>query len=160
MLWSSDRDTWRGSRRQFPRWATRQHQYHYTALHEARSQNWKLYIAAATAGIALNVLFLLFDAWGSTLVHLWWPAKQNLLPWPDPQCISPALCRDVQRTPLRDQGRLLPATSSFAVPEEDKWSMDAIQQMVSTTKGYYARDYSVSLGWNNVRLLKRHFVTP
>ncbi|KAF8340001.1 uncharacterized protein EI90DRAFT_2907527 [Cantharellus anzutake] len=36
---------------------------------------------------------------------------------------------------------------------EDEWDMDSIRSMVSKTKGYYARDYSVWLGWNNMRYI-------
>ncbi|KIJ68468.1 hypothetical protein HYDPIDRAFT_179583 [Hydnomerulius pinastri MD-312] len=32
-------------------------------------------------------------------------------------------------------------------------SMDEIRAMVSQTKGFYARDYSLGLGWNNVRYI-------
>jgi hypothetical protein len=34
--------------------------------------------------------------------------------------------------------------------EEAPWSIDKIREMVSHTKGYYVRDWSLGLGWNNV----------
>ncbi|CCO26917.1 isopentenyl-diphosphate delta-isomerase [Rhizoctonia solani AG-1 IB] len=33
------------------------------------------------------------------------------------------------------------------------WTMDQIREMVGRTKGYYGRDYSLGLGWNNVRYI-------
>ncbi|KAG8712048.1 hypothetical protein FRC08_015090 [Ceratobasidium sp. 394] len=37
--------------------------------------------------------------------------------------------------------------------EEAPWTIDQIREMVSHTKGYYGRDYSLGLGWNNVRYI-------
>jgi len=34
-----------------------------------------------------------------------------------------------------------------------KLSLPELQDLVAGTKGYYVRDWSVGLGWNNVRLL-------
>jgi len=34
--------------------------------------------------------------------------------------------------------------------DEEVWTLDQLREMVSKTKGYYARDYSLGLGWNNV----------
>ena len=34
--------------------------------------------------------------------------------------------------------------------EEAPWTTDQLREMVSHTKGYYGRDYSLGLGWNNV----------
>lgn len=34
--------------------------------------------------------------------------------------------------------------------EEAPWTIDQLREMVSHTKGYYGRDYSLGLGWNNV----------
>lgn len=36
--------------------------------------------------------------------------------------------------------------------EEDRWPLEKVREMVGRTKGYYARDYSLNLGWNNVSL--------
>lgn len=35
----------------------------------------------------------------------------------------------------------------------DEWPLDRLQRMVDETKGYYARDYSLWLGWNNIRYI-------
>ncbi|EUC66783.1 O-FucT domain protein [Rhizoctonia solani AG-3 Rhs1AP] len=37
--------------------------------------------------------------------------------------------------------------------EEAPWTIDQLREMVSHTKGYYGRDYSLGLGWNNVRYI-------
>ncbi|KAG8728511.1 hypothetical protein FRC12_021676, partial [Ceratobasidium sp. 428] len=37
--------------------------------------------------------------------------------------------------------------------EGEEWSLNRARKMVSHTKGYYARDYSLNLGWNNVRYI-------
>ncbi|KAG9099445.1 hypothetical protein FS749_001252 [Ceratobasidium sp. UAMH 11750] len=37
--------------------------------------------------------------------------------------------------------------------EEDRWPLDKVREMVGRTKGYYARDYSLNLGWNNMRFI-------
>ncbi|QRV91013.1 O-FucT domain protein [Ceratobasidium sp. AG-Ba] len=37
--------------------------------------------------------------------------------------------------------------------EADRWALSDLKEMVSRTKGYYARDYSLNLGWNNMRFI-------
>jgi hypothetical protein len=39
--------------------------------------------------------------------------------------------------------------------EEAPWTIDRIREMVSHTNGYFGRDYSLGLGWNNVRVQTR-----
>lgn len=53
-------------------------------------------------------------------------------------------------SPVREE-YVRPGLGNLIEPNEDAWSLEAINEMVSQTKGYYARDYSVWLGWNNVR---------
>ncbi|KAG9079933.1 hypothetical protein FRC06_007300 [Ceratobasidium sp. 370] len=36
---------------------------------------------------------------------------------------------------------------------DDGWTLETARKMVSRTKGFYARDYSLNLGWNNVRYI-------
>lgn len=43
-----------------------------------------------------------------------------------------------------------PGLGQLVVADEDEWSIDKIRKMVEGTKGYYVRDYSLGLGWNNV----------
>ena len=42
-----------------------------------------------------------------------------------------------------------PGLGHHVEPDEEDWSLERIREMVSKTKGYYARDYSLGLGWNN-----------
>lgn len=51
---------------------------------------------------------------------------------------------------LVDEAYTRPGLGQYVAPYEDRWSLGALRDMVSRTKGYYARDYSVWLGWNNV----------
>ena len=51
---------------------------------------------------------------------------------------------------------LRPGLGQYVVPGEEEWDMNRIQDMVSKTKGFYARDYSLHLGWNNVSSIHRH----
>lgn len=37
-------------------------------------------------------------------------------------------------------------------PLDDK-NLEELRAMVATTKGYYARDWSLGLGWNNMRYI-------
>ena len=52
---------------------------------------------------------------------------------------------------LVDEAYTRPGLGQYVAPYEDRWSLGALRDMVSRTKGYYARDYSIWLGWNNVR---------
>ncbi|QRV82583.1 O-FucT domain protein [Ceratobasidium sp. AG-Ba] len=40
-----------------------------------------------------------------------------------------------------------------AAEPEEKWTLEKARDMVSRTNGYYARDYSLNLGWNNMRYI-------
>lgn len=44
-----------------------------------------------------------------------------------------------------------PGLGQYVVADENEWSMERIKNMVEGTNGYYVRDYSLGLGWNNVR---------
>lgn len=44
----------------------------------------------------------------------------------------------------------IPTSVPVAIPFKEHLSMDEIKAMVSQTKGFYTRDYSLGLGWNNV----------
>ncbi|QRV96590.1 O-FucT domain protein [Ceratobasidium sp. AG-Ba] len=41
----------------------------------------------------------------------------------------------------------------YAAEPEEKWTLEKARDMVSRTNGYYARDYSLNLGWNNMRYI-------
>lgn len=44
-----------------------------------------------------------------------------------------------------------PGLGHYVVEHENEYDSARLRSMIATTKGYYARDYSVWLGWNNVR---------
>ncbi|KZV63838.1 hypothetical protein PENSPDRAFT_589221 [Peniophora sp. CONT] len=46
-----------------------------------------------------------------------------------------------------------PHTGEYVAPHEDEWTWERVQEMVSTTRGFYARDWPLQLGWNNVRYI-------
>ncbi|KAG8739635.1 hypothetical protein FRC10_005371 [Ceratobasidium sp. 414] len=46
-----------------------------------------------------------------------------------------------------------PKNATREKAEEDRWPLDKVREMVARTKGYYARDYSLNLGWNNMRFI-------
>ncbi|KAF8329077.1 uncharacterized protein EI90DRAFT_2924656 [Cantharellus anzutake] len=46
-----------------------------------------------------------------------------------------------------------PGIGQYIVPGEDTCTLEGIREMVSKTKGYYARDYPLGLGWNNMRYI-------
>ncbi|KZO94281.1 hypothetical protein CALVIDRAFT_484730 [Calocera viscosa TUFC12733] len=37
--------------------------------------------------------------------------------------------------------------------DSDQWTLERLQQMINGTRGYYTRDYSLWLGWNNMRYI-------
>lgn len=54
-------------------------------------------------------------------------------------------------TTLNDSHSTSNITSEQGGPPEVDPELDALRRLVSQTKGFYARDYSLWLGWNNVR---------
>lgn len=48
-----------------------------------------------------------------------------------------------------------PGIGNYVVPQEEAYNEDQLRAMIATTKGYYARDYSLWLGWNNVGSFSR-----
>ncbi|PBK95438.1 hypothetical protein ARMGADRAFT_926365 [Armillaria gallica] len=41
----------------------------------------------------------------------------------------------------------------FPLPETEHLSLEALRELVSSTEGFLARDYSLNLGWNNIRYI-------
>jgi len=102
-----------------------------------RVQAWKFFYGiAATCGI---IITLIFSPLSPRLFRLTRPSQ--------PQCSAPPFDPE---SVLR-AGYIRPGSGQYVVPYEDRWSLESLHDMVSRTKGYYARDYSVWLGWNNVR---------
>jgi hypothetical protein len=107
-------------------------------------QIWAYYILAGLLGIIVNLIFLGY-AYRTTP-----PPQQSMLLWLDPECTSPSQCLVVSNSSLRAIGDIRPGFGSFVAPCEGKWTLERVKELVSHTKGYYARDYNVFLGWNNV----------
>jgi hypothetical protein len=53
-----------------------------------------------------------------------------------------------------------PGLGQYVVQHENEWTTDRIRKMVEGTKGYYARDYSLHLGWNNVSFRALNICCP
>lgn len=54
-------------------------------------------------------------------------------------------------TPVPSSTSALPSSTPTPSPDDsDELTMDELRDMVSSTKGFLARDYSLGLGWNNV----------
>ncbi|PVG00773.1 hypothetical protein CPB86DRAFT_754331 [Serendipita vermifera] len=90
---------------------------------------------AAIAGILFNLLFFqLYNTRSSQIVHLDDSSTETQCPLP------PAVTNVPKTSPLQWR------------PLEDK-TLEELRDMVATTKGYYARDWSLGLGWNNMRYI-------
>jgi hypothetical protein len=105
-----------------------------------RVRAWSFYGMAATCGIIVQTLiFTSRSSRASLLLN-----AQQL------QCLAPSF--GAKSVPvLVDEEYIRPGLGQLVVPYENHWSLEVLHDMVSRTKGYYARDYSVWLGWNNVR---------
>lgn len=100
-------------------------------------RTWSFYGIAATCGIIIQAL--IFTPRISLLTGLW-----------QSQCLAPSF--HANSVPVSVQAEYVrPGLGQLVVPYENRWSQESLREMVSRTKGYYARDYSVWLGWNNVR---------
>lgn len=67
---------------------------------------------------------------------------------PGDNCPSPAAGNESTSV----SSYIRPGLGQYIVADEDEWTMDRIRKMVEGTNGYYVRDYSLGLGWNNVCL--------
>ncbi|QRW19286.1 O-FucT domain protein [Rhizoctonia solani] len=106
--------------------------------HAPRTRRWlQFYGTAIITGIAFHLVLV---GLGSTEV-----VRQRV----------PASVGDwLPGGPKSSEGIPPPKTQAQKIAEEEApWTMDQIRQMVGRTKGYYARDYSLGLGWNNVRYI-------
>ena len=84
--------------------------------------------------IAVAIFFGILAGFGlSTIGSFGPPLKSSQEPFPTSIVIIP------------DDG---PATSP--PPADAEWELKKLQDMVARTNGFYARDYSLWLGWNNV----------
>lgn len=62
-----------------------------------------------------------------------------------PDCPAPPVTHNTT-------GSISKTPEQLIAEEEAPWTIEQIREMVSHTKGYYGRDYSLGLGWNNVRV--------
>lgn len=136
---------------------------------EARSESWLVHVSAIVTGILLGILLfrppnlpLLVSYVSFNPAHSQSPKKLFIPPpWLAPDCLSPSHCwalNSDESLTTRRTGQIRPTTSNFLTPDEPQWTLDQVRGMVSKTNGFYARDWSVSLGWNNVRIL--HLAIP
>lgn len=102
-------------------------------------QRWfRFFGTAAITGILFHVLLL---GLGSTAV-----VRQHL-----PTALNDWLSGGPNSTGDNNTAgpdSLLPPVSPIS--EEAPWTINQLREMVGHTKGYYGRDYTLALGWNNV----------
>jgi hypothetical protein len=104
----------------------RRSRLHHTAL---------FFGTAAIAGILFNLLFFqLYNTRNNPIVPLDDTSHEIQCPIHPP---PPTVTEVPKANPLQWH------------PLEDK-TLEELREMVATTKGYYARDWSLGLGWNNV----------
>ncbi|KAF8328121.1 uncharacterized protein EI90DRAFT_2926732 [Cantharellus anzutake] len=112
---------------------------------------------AVASGIVFHLLLLGLGAvpTGGTVVEEWWGRpKPGPVDAPSPTDIvthqppSTGPCSTDTAHPYTR-----PGLGQYITPDEDEWTLERIRTMVSKTKGYYARDYSLGLGWNNMRYI-------
>ena len=101
-------------------------------------QAWSFSGIAATCGI---IITLIFSHPSSHFFRLTSPQQ--------PQCSIPGVGIN-SASALVSEGYTRTGLGQYVAPDEDRWSLESLYDMMSRTQGYYARDYSVWLGWNNV----------
>lgn len=126
---------------------------------------------AALTGIVFHLLFIGFGGGEAVrdvpVLREWLPPKSS----PEVTVVKEA-CPD-SLDPIRTHSATLPkptyhptttagsistgkGNATDAAQEESSdntATMDELRKMISQTRGYYGRDYSLGLGWNNVSLL-------
>ena len=102
----------------------------------------RAYGTAATCGIIITLIFS-------------YPSPHSFrLTRPQPQCSTLRVGTNPAST-LVSEGYIRTGLGQYVAPDEDRWYLESLSlcDMVSRTQGYFARDYSVWLGWNNVRTI-------
>ncbi|KAG9125975.1 hypothetical protein FRC07_005383 [Ceratobasidium sp. 392] len=111
---------------------------HPTQLKHSQTARWwytKFFGVAALTGVILQFL-----VWGFAVTY------HN-----DFSSLGTGFCNTSTKVPLVITST--PKNTTKEKAEEDRWSLDKLREMVGRTKGYYARDYSLNLGWNNMRFI-------
>jgi len=111
---------------------------HHTYRPLISVRTWTVYGIVATCGIIITSILLPPSRHVFRLIN---PLQ--------PQC--PAL--PFEPKSVVKEGCTRPGLGEYVASDGDGWSLESLHGMVSRTKGYYARDYSVWLGWNNVRTI-------
>lgn len=101
---------------------------------------------AAITGLLVHVLVF---GLGQSEVVRQVPIVGGWLPSPPP----PPLSEEVCSASGVGGHKIELGIGGFPEKKEDLWPLERVRKMVAKTKGYYARDYSLGLGWNNVRHL-------
>jgi hypothetical protein len=116
-------------------------------------------IPAICRGGALS-FFLIATACLSTgyLALVLWSGRHGP---PDPMCSSapPLVSSPGSSTPhlISSAPQLVASSpSSQRKHDDDYLDLEELRVIVAKTKGYFVRDYSLGLGWNNVRCHRHH----
>lgn len=131
-------------RRIWPAWARKAREPQTSSVDRLRVAGF--YVAAAMTGLVINWLFFSSSSpssGGSTGGPLSTGIEQL-------DCVNDAALLD-SASNIVPEAYIRPGLGNYVTPNENEWSREAIERMVAKTQGYYARDYSLWLGWNNVR---------
>jgi hypothetical protein len=131
-----------------------------SSLNQSPSRKTRRLISAICRGGALS-FFLIATACLSTgyLALVLWSGRQGSLA--DRRCssIPPLVSCPGSSTPHLISSAL--QLGSSAPPpqrkhDDDYLGLEELRDVVAKTKGYFVRDYSLALGWNNVRCYRHH----
>lgn len=107
-----------------------QQHFHHPPAHV---RTWYFYGSAAVFGIIIH-----------SLLHYPLPISSVLAE----DLVLPIYSQSIPSSVQEEYGR--PGLGNIVEPLENQWTLDSLREIVSQTRGYYARDYSLWLGWNNV----------
>lgn len=127
---------------------------------------------AALSGVIFHLIMLGFgpaaapptSSTSSSSIKDWWSNSGDSPLDVPPQHIPGSTDDDYARPPIcapsasdaealsNSTSYIRPGLGQYVVAGEDEWTLEKIRTMVEGTKGYYVRDYSLGLGWNNVRV--------
>jgi len=109
---------------------------------------------AALFGIIFYIIFFSFNPLSTNISSVSHPRPP---PWlDDPSAYSQETCAARSPPPIKYLTVTADAPAPTATVFKDRWAnvddmtLEQIREMVSKTKGLFARDFSLGLGWNNV----------
>jgi hypothetical protein len=94
-----------------------------------------LIVTACLAGICLALVISVFDSPAHQSRFSPFPFRAPILPEPQLDNIRP----------------LVPPSPPARNHDDDHLDLEELRDLVAQTKGFFVRDYSLGLGWNNVR---------